>query len=316
MLYKIQQDGFKLADLTAVSENGLYAGLITLNELQANAQALGFSQNTVHECTEHARDEGLSCRSLLDNYEGYSFGIVHILDAAQPFTRRNKIGLYIKKNLFLLVDIVDHNQGNQAVFRYALDHYQPESISIERLIYAFFECLIADDNKNLELMEGRISDLEDVLSDSKPDQTFNRRLMLLKKELLALGNYYAQLIDIGEALQEDANALFGSNTILFKLFTDKVTRLCDHTRHLRDSLMQLREAYQTYMDYNINKTMKTLTIMATVFMPLTLIVGWYGMNFTAMPELVWKYGYIYVIVLCILTVLGCVLFFKRKDIFK
>jgi magnesium transporter len=61
--------------------------------------------------------------------------------------------------------------------------------------------------------------------------------------------------------------------------------------------------------------MKVFTVITTIFMPLTLIVGWYGMNFKYMPELNWKYGYLTVIIASILVVSGCIFFFKKKKLF-
>ena len=61
--------------------------------------------------------------------------------------------------------------------------------------------------------------------------------------------------------------------------------------------------------------MKVLTVVTTIFMPLTLIVGWYGMNFSGMPELEWKHGYLGVIILSLVVVIGEIIFFKWKKWF-
>ena len=66
------------------------------------------------------------------------------------------------------------------------------------------------------------------------------------------------------------------------------------------------------LDYNANLIMKVFTVVTTVFLPLTLIVGWYGMNFKYMPELTSQYGYPAVIILSILVVVLSLLFFKKK----
>ena len=76
--------------------------------------------------------------------------------------------------------------------------------------------------------------------------------------------------------------------------------------------MQLKELHQTQLDMKQNETMKILTIVTTLFMPLSLITGWYGMNFANMPELHWAYGYPAVIVLSALIVGGCIYYFKKK----
>lgn len=65
------------------------------------------------------------------------------------------------------------------------------------------------------------------------------------------------------------------------------------------------------LDYNLNNIMKLLTVITTVFLPLTLIVGWYGMNFVNMPELTWKYGYLGVILFSVAVILFCIVAFKK-----
>lgn len=65
------------------------------------------------------------------------------------------------------------------------------------------------------------------------------------------------------------------------------------------------------LNYNLNNTMKLFTMVTIIFQPLTLIVGWYGMNFKYMPELGWKFGYLYVIVLSIVVV-GVILYWFKK----
>ena len=121
------------------------------------------------------------------------------------------------------------------------------------------------------------------------------------------------LSDIGEALEENENEIFEREDLrYFKIFTDKAVRLRENVDLLRDSIVHLRDAYQAYLDLKLNETMKLFTVLTAVFLPLTVIVGWYGMNFRNMPELTWKYGYFSVIVLSALVVGVLVAVFKRK----
>ena len=71
---------------------------------------------------------------------------------------------------------------------------------------------------------------------------------------------------------------------------------------LREYASQVSSEYQAQVDLGQNRIMKLLTIVTTIFMPLSLIAGWYGMNFVGMPELTWKYGYPVVVVVSIVTV--------------
>ena len=75
--------------------------------------------------------------------------------------------------------------------------------------------------------------------------------------------------------------------------------------------MQLRETHDAMLDYNLNNIMKLFTVITTIFLPLSLIVGWYGMNFENMPELGWRYGYLGVIVFSVIVVVCCFIIFKK-----
>jgi len=104
------------------------------------------------------------------------------------------------------------------------------------------------------------------------------------------------------------------NAHFFRIMRDKVVRLSNNTQLLRDSLVQVREAYMAALDYSANRIMKVFTVVTTIFLPLTLIVGWYGMNFKFMPELAWRYGYAGVALLSVVVVIGGLLFFKKKKL--
>jgi magnesium transporter len=95
---------------------------------------------------------------------------------------------------------------------------------------------------------------------------------------------------------------------------DKVARLSANAQLLRESLVQLREAYMAALDYSANRIMKVFTVVTTIFLPLTLIVRWYGMNFRYMPELTSRFGYPSVIILSVMVVILGLLFFKKKNL--
>jgi magnesium transporter len=76
--------------------------------------------------------------------------------------------------------------------------------------------------------------------------------------------------------------------------------------------MQLGDLYQSQIDLKQNRIMTILTVVTTIFMPLTLITGWYGMNFTHMPELDSPYGYPLVIVTALVIAVASLLYFKKK----
>jgi magnesium transporter len=305
MIYEYD-DKMRQIELSEIDMSRVTIGLITLAELEVYKSILGFSEMTITEC----QNKDYSFRGSIDNYEDYCFGILNIIDFKNVLGERDRIGFYIKKNLFLLIDIIDKDSSTAVIFDCVIQQIKNTQITVEKLIYSFFERLLYGDFKSIEKMEFDIAELEDQMSGNK--KVFNSNLLVMKKKMLLLRNYYEQLIDIGEELQENDNNLFAEENLrYFKMFTDKVTRLADNIHFMHDSLVQLREAYEASIDISLNNIMKIFTVVTTIFLPLTLIVGWYGMNFP-MPELTWEYGYIGVIILSIAVVFLCLWFFKKK----
>ena len=99
---------------------------------------------------------------------------------------------------------------------------------------------------------------------------------------------------------------------LFDLFGARVGRLKNEVHILREYSVQVREIYQSQLSAKQNETMMIITIITAIFFPLSLITGWYGMNFVNMPELHWKYGYPVIIIISSIIVIFCIWIFKRK----
>ena len=135
----------------------------------------------------------------------------------------------------------------------------------------------------------------------------------LRGDLLDLRVHYEQLIDLGQELEENENGFFREENLrYFRLFTERVIRLQEMVSGQREYIMQLRDLMQSHLDVRQNRIMTVLTVITSIFLPLTLIAGWYGMNFRYMPELEWKYSYPVVIVVSVLIVVICLIWFRRK----
>ena len=188
--------------------------------------------------------------------------------------------------------------------------------SVGHFFYTFMEILVEDDLRYLENIEDRLAKLEaSVLSDKL--QGFMYSIVEIRKEILARSHYYSQLSDVALELLENENEIFDDTSLrLLKHFSDRAHRLRAETQMLREYSLQISEAYQTQIDIRQNIVMKVLTVVTAIFLPLTLIAGWYGMNFEKMPELHWDYGYLYVFLLSIMVVVGCLWIFKRKKFLK
>ncbi|MBR0130333.1 MAG: magnesium transporter CorA [Firmicutes bacterium] len=184
--------------------------------------------------------------------------------------------------------------------------------SLERFIYDFLESIIDGDLALLDEKEQRLIDIEDSMeSDDRSD--YPQMLNDIRGELLTMRSHYEQLIDLGQELEENENGFFAEENLrYFRLFTERVLRLQDNLTNLRDYIAQLRDFFQAKVDVKQNRIMTILTIITSIFMPLTLIAGWYGMNFRYMPELYSIWGYPAVILVSIAIVVGCLVYFRKK----
>jgi len=181
----------------------------------------------------------------------------------------------------------------------------------EQALYRFFNGLIKCDNDSLEALEEEIISAEDGILTS-PRRRLSHVFTRFRRELFVLKRYYEQLNTIFEGLVENENRLISDESLRhFVILDGRIDRLYENVRSLRDYVSQVREAYQAQIDIEQNSLMKTFTVITAIFLPLTLLVGWYGMNLR-MPEFDWVYGYPFVIALSVAIVVVCIVLFKKR----
>ena len=184
--------------------------------------------------------------------------------------------------------------------------------SVGRFLYDLFELLIARDLHHLEEIEDRAGKLEDRVLAGELDD-FSAPMSTLRKETMAWYRYYSQLDDVACELRENENGFFSAEECgMFRLFEERVIRLREESQLLREYCTQLQSLFQSEIDIRQNRIMQILTIVTTIFLPLSLLAGWYGMNFSGMPELHWKYGYPAIIALSIAVVALSLWICKKK----
>ena len=166
---------------------------------------------------------------------------------------------------------------------------EEEALSNEQVLHRFFVRLLRGDMAHLDRLEADISDGEtEVLTGAH--EAYLDRIIAWRQELLRLKRYYEQLDSIFDELAENDNSLLGKQN---------TRRFANLGNRSQLSIQQ-------------NDLMKIFTVVTAVFLPLTLLVGWYGMNFVGMPELHWKYGYPAVILVSVGIVAALVIYFKKK----
>lgn len=292
-------------------------GFITFTELQDDYVMYGFPEETVRACQENLhnfRSDTIVTANLV-------FTVLDLIDMLQVFSDKDRLAIYVQPELCLFVEIRDEDGSIRKLFDRVLASYQVDSAGNtsqlaqtvpEKFLYRFLDLLIQEDRKFLENMEFNMSALETKILKERVDAAFINEILFMKKELMYIWNYYDQLIDIGEVLRDNDNEMFPpENVKRFVTFTERTMRLSENVKHLKEYAVQLRETHDAMLDYNLNNIMKLFTVITTIFLPLTLIVGWYGMNFANMPELTWRYGYPGVIVFSVIVVGICIIAFKK-----
>ncbi len=206
---------------------------------------------------------------------------------------------------------IDTKKSAESIIERIMETKKWRLPSLERFIYDFLEQIIHEDTRLLENYEKRLDAIDD---DIDHDKDANLEVLSdIRRELRDLRTHYSQLIDLAQEFEENENNFFKADNLrYFRLYSSRVSRLHGMVSSLLDYTVQIRDTYQSRLDVKQNRIMTVLTVVTTIFMPLTLIVGWYGMNFKYMPELDKVWGYPVVIGVSVLIVVCSLIFFKKK----
>lgn len=260
--------------------------------------------------TRNEPDRIRFCRA--DRFHQKVAGTFAIPKKEDPSSKKLRFAYCLMEDCLIFID----DSGEVKQILEEMQGYQMTDLtSASLLLFDFMEYMIKDDMLYLQEYEEKLTQMEEALLDGEL-KDFNRSLLAVRKDLSALSAYYEQLSDVGETLQENAaESGDGQDNFLFGLYYERAGRLYAMVQNLKEYSMQLREMHQSQIDLRQNEIMKILTIVTTIFMPLTLIAGWYGMNFENMPELAAKYGYAVVSILCLGIVAVEIWIFKKKKWF-
>lgn len=184
---------------------------------------------------------------------------------------------------------------------------------LERFLYDFLLLLVRGDNKLLACYERELDKMEDDVISGAEDKTRAGRVNEIRGDMRDLDSYYEHLQDMVAVFEENENGFFADENLrYFRLLDAQLEKLRDKARMLSVQAQQVRDLYKMHLDIRQNNIMTVLTVVTAIFAPLTLIVGWYGMNFEHMPELAWPISYPAVFVACLLITVGLVAYFKRR----
>lgn len=238
-------------------------------------------------------------------------GTLVIPDKGDLLQTRHRFGFYLNRESLYFI-------GNTAYAERILMEMKTQGYgtgcTLADLLVDFMEIMIQGDVPFLQHLEEKLSLIEEGLLDHIP-KNFYKIIIHYRKQLLVLHTCYEQLIDVGDDLQGAAQRLFDEREALrFGMFSARAERLHDHVEMLREYVLQIREMYQSQIDISQNHMMNMLTVVTSLFLPLSILVGWYGMNFANMPELSWKYGYAAMIGVSVLMMILEIIFFRKKKL--
>lgn len=238
-------------------------------------------------------------------------GTMVIPEKADLLRTKYRFGFYLNREALYFIG--DTAYAERILMEMKAQGYGTDC-TLADLLADFMEFMIQGDVPYLQHLEEKLSLIEEGLLDHIP-KNFYKTVIHYRKQLLALHTCYEQLIDAGDDLQGAAERLFGEREALrFGMFTARAERLHNHVEMLREYVLQIREMYQSQIDISQNHMMNMLTVVTSLFLPLSILVGWYGMNFTNMPELSWKYGYAAMAGASVLILILEVVFFKKKKL--
>ena len=299
-------------------------------------------RNTLEECSaEQCHDAGspyvavLTTEQWMEQNENFDMGIDTDMGADDFFTTKAEVNYDSLTGTFC-IPVQSSLTGTEQRFAFALDETGIVFIddsknalslvkriqrnkkwrkpSLERFLYDFLETIIHNDLKIMQRYERELESIEREIMDNAEEAHIQRNNEI-RGDIRDLRIHYEQLLDFGQELEENENGFFEEDNIrYFHMFSSRVDRLYNAATHLRDYTIQLNDLYQSQLDVKQNRIMTVLTVVTTIFMPLTLIVGWYGMNFKYMPELESQIGYPLVIIISLIIVAGSLAFFKIKKI--
>ena len=224
----------------------------------------------------------------------------------------SQVGLYLSQRIVLTLHEKRVPSLSFAEQNVELFFKQVPSRGTDVLAFYIIDQLVDQYFRTLELLEDTLDDLEDEAI-YRPSQETLEQMHGIKRELIVARRTIYAMRQVFLQLRRTRSGIVRSDTyVYFEDIFDHLTQLHENAENLREVLLGIMDLYMSSVGNKSNEIMMVLTIIATIFIPHTFIVGVYGMNFKYMPELAWKYGYFIIWTIMILLAFGEVLYFKKK----
>jgi magnesium transporter len=277
-----------------------------------------FHPLTIQDC-RHERSSGHRGEHLpkVEDYGRYLFVIINALEHA-PQGKDQHGSFHTRQiNAYLGEDfIVTHHYQPSAAIRMSAQLCERNALLLERgpdyIYHLILDTIVDEFTPILDRFDEAVENLEDEVFNRLNEHTLEK-ILDMKRDVFRLRRISTYQREMVNRLSRGEFPLVTDHEIAYyRNVYDHLVRAAELSESYRDILTGLLDAYLSMTSQKLNEIMKVLTLFSTFFLPLTFIVGLYGMNFDFMPELHWHYGYLLAWTVMIATAAGMFFFFRRK----
>jgi magnesium transporter len=252
-------------------------------------------------------------RPKVEEYEDYLFIVAKMLYYKNGNIENEHISMVVGKNYLLTFQESDGDVFNPVRERLETGKGRIRGRSADYLMFALLDSIIDNYFLVIDDISDRIEEMEASLFINKPNDNVTQEIQDLKQTILRIRRSVFPLREVVSRLEKMETGLIHNSTINYiRDLHDHIVQISEHIEIYREMIWGLMDLYMTTISNRMNEVMKVLTIMASIFIPLTFIAGIYGMNFEYIPELQWKYSYFVLWGIMIFIFLLMIYYFKRK----
>ncbi|WP_372754418.1 magnesium/cobalt transporter CorA [Mariniflexile sp.] len=256
----------------------------------------------------------ISQRPKIDEYDDYLFVVVKMLYIEKDNSIvSEQISFVLGKGYVLSFQEAEGDVFDAVRERIRQGKGRARGMQADYLLYILLDAIVDHYFTIIETLGEKIEDYEDAIFSGQVSNTINRDIQELKREILKVRRAIFPLREVISRIEKHEGPLILKKTQTFyRDIYDHLIQVSENIDIYREMIWSLMEMYMTSISNKMNEVMKVLTIMASIFIPLTFIAGIYGMNFDYIPELHYKYSYFVLWGVMIVLFLGMLFYFKRK----
>ncbi|MGB7842481.1 MAG: magnesium/cobalt transporter CorA [Salinimicrobium sp.] len=253
-------------------------------------------------------------RPKIDEYKDYYFIVAKMLYF-------EKEGNLVQEHISFVLGhnyVLSFQEAGGDVFdgvRERLENVQGRirSRGADYLVFALLDAIVDNYFVVIEEMSDRIENLEEQLFSAQPNDDTTFEIQELKRTMLRIRRAVYPLREVVSRMEKINSGIIHEQTLNYiRDLYDHLNQVTENIEIYREMTWGLMDMYLTTINNKMNEVMKVLTIMASIFIPLTFMAGIYGMNFKYMPELGYRYSYPILLIIMLLLIVGMLYYFKRK----